>query len=236
MPAYPRRHQLLGNLAYHVLNRGNARQVVFHDEEDYRKFEGILREYRKRAGIRIYHWALLPDRFHFVLEIEEPERLSKVMAGIQRAYVHYHHRRHDSIGFLWQGRFRSQPVEKGAFLAACGRFMERSCTPSREARPWDWAHSSAPFYAIGKPDTLTDASPVYATLGPTFEDRRIRYQEFLLEADAGKDEALFQSATGVAGSEAFRHRLVRKQGRLIARRRGRAPSTPVPSPDPVPGA
>ena len=145
MPAFPRRHQLLGSLVYHVLNRGNARQSVFHDEQDYRKFEDILREYKKRAGIRLYHWALLPDRFHLVLEIDEPERLSRIMAGIQRAYVHYHHRRHDSIGFLWQGRFRSQPVEKEAFLAPCGRFVERSCMPARDARPWDWPHSSAAF-------------------------------------------------------------------------------------------
>ena len=57
------------------------------------------------------------------------------------------------------------------------------------------------------------------------EARKSRYQSFLLDSGAGRDEQVFQSATGVAGSEAFRHRLVRRQGRLVARRRGRAPGT-----------
>lgn len=238
MPAYPRRHQLLGNLAYHVLNRGNARQVVFHDGEDFKKFEAILREYKNRAGIRFYHWAVLPDHYHLVLEIDEPERLSRIMAGIQRAYVHYHHRRHDSIGFLWQGRFKSQPVEKERFLLACGRYVERSVLRAGlAASPWEWAHSSAAFHAQGRPDGVSAEPPGYAALGGSPDERRRGYREFLLSADASKDDPMFKGASAVAGSETFRHRLVRRQGRLVARRRGRAPATPgAPAPSAPPHA
>lgn len=41
---------------YHVTNRGNNRDPIFQEEEDFRKFLEILERYKSQQGFRLYHW------------------------------------------------------------------------------------------------------------------------------------------------------------------------------------
>ena len=62
----------------------------------------ILPAYAKKNELRIYHWALMPNHYHLLLELKESERLSSITAGIGRSYVHYHHKVFQSAGHQWQ--------------------------------------------------------------------------------------------------------------------------------------
>jgi REP element-mobilizing transposase RayT len=126
MPSYARTHQLKQSLIYHVINRGNFRDVVFHDENDFVKFKEILSNYSQETGLKIYHWVLMSNHYHLCLELDNPEKLSSIMAGIARSYVHYHHKKYNVSGYLWQGRFKAQPIQKEQYLLACGRYIERN--------------------------------------------------------------------------------------------------------------
>lgn len=106
MPSYARTHQLTKSLLYHVYNRGNGRSEIFHRKEDYLNFQKLLKEYKEAFRIKIYHWVIMPNHYHLILEIKEPEAISKLMAGLARAYTHYYHRINHTSGFLWQGRFK----------------------------------------------------------------------------------------------------------------------------------
>ncbi len=126
MPSSARKHQLTNSLLYHVFNRGNARSEIFHHKNDYLHFIKILSRYSQEYTLRIYHWVLMPNHYHLLLELDEPKKLSSIMAGVARSYVHYHHKTYKSSGHLWQDRFKSQPVEKERYLLACGRYIERN--------------------------------------------------------------------------------------------------------------
>ena len=112
MPYLSRTHQLGNSLVYHLFNRGNFRLEIFHDSEDYQYFITLLSNYSKEHSFSLYHWVLMPNHYHLLLEIEEPEKLSSVMSGLARSYVYYHHKKYQLSGHLWQGRFKSQAVEK----------------------------------------------------------------------------------------------------------------------------
>ncbi len=52
---------------YHVLNRGNARQRVFHKEADFAAFLGLFDEAQERCPMRLLAYCLMPNHFHLVL-------------------------------------------------------------------------------------------------------------------------------------------------------------------------
>ncbi|MCK5493305.1 MAG: hypothetical protein KAJ14_09360 [Candidatus Omnitrophica bacterium] len=63
-------------------------------------------------ALRVYHWLIMSNHY----QLDEPERISSVMARIGRSYACYHHRKYKSAGYLWQGRFKSQPIQKELYL------------------------------------------------------------------------------------------------------------------------
>ena len=54
---------MAGGYAYHVVNRGNGRMWIFHDDGDYIAFEKVLIEARERwPGMRRVSYCLIPNR------------------------------------------------------------------------------------------------------------------------------------------------------------------------------
>ncbi|MFA5351546.1 MAG: transposase [Candidatus Omnitrophota bacterium] len=89
MPSYARKHQLQQSLVYHAFSRSSGRKVIFQEANDFNHFKSLLREYGNRFGSKIYHWAIMPNHYHLVVEFDNPELISKFMAGLHRAYSHY---------------------------------------------------------------------------------------------------------------------------------------------------
>ncbi|MDD5195617.1 MAG: transposase [Candidatus Omnitrophica bacterium] len=223
MPFAARSHQLKHSLLYHIFNRGNGKKEIFHEAEDYHRFIRLLSDYANKHEFVIYHWVLMPNHYHFILEIADPERISSIMAGIARAYVHYHHKKYQSAGYLWQGRFKSQPIQKEMYLLTCGRYVERNPVKAGLVQnAWDYAYSSACYYATGNNDGLTTEDPLFSASGSHTEECRRKYQDYLLTFE-NEDEWLFENLEAPRGSEEFLKRLVREKGLLLPRRRGKVP-------------
>jgi len=49
---------------YHIINRGNCRQEVFHKPEDYAAFANLMKESVGRHEVGIYCVGVLTDRHH----------------------------------------------------------------------------------------------------------------------------------------------------------------------------
>jgi len=220
MPYSARTYQISQSLLYHLFNRGNGRSEIYHETEDYYRFIDILRTYSEQRKLKIYHWVLMPNHYHLLLELEAPKEISKVMAGVGRSYVHYHNRKYNSSGHLFQDRFKSQAVEKNLYLLSCARYIERNpveahLTSSSEEYPY----SSAAYYCLGEDDGLTKECPLFTTFGETPETRRQNYREFLKEFKPEEDK-LFMNMEKPRGSKEFIRRLI-KEGSVFAPRNGR---------------
>jgi REP element-mobilizing transposase RayT len=67
---------------YHVLTRGNNRQDVFEDEDDFRKYQDLLFRYKEKYHLKLYHYVLMANRVHLVMEpLEEGGGLSLRKGG-----------------------------------------------------------------------------------------------------------------------------------------------------------
>ena len=221
MPYVARTHQLGHSLLYHIYNRANGRNEIFHDPADYQYFLNLLSNYSKNRDFNIYHWVLMPNHYHILLEIDEPERLSSIMAGIARSYVYYYHFKYKSAGHLWQGRFKSQPIEKELYLLSCGRYIERNPVKANMVNfAEEYPYSSARFYIFGKQDNITAEDPLVESFGIQIDERRKAYKEFLETFDSEEDQ-IFKNLESPQGSKEFLKRLIKEKGLFLPRRQGR---------------
>lgn len=220
MPRLPRRMQWAREACYHLMDRGHDRQPIFADEDDYRAFLGLVTRYRGRFGFRLYHYCLMTNHFHLLVQLQDPRHVSPLMAGLLRAYVHHCHRQHGFVGHRFQGRFKSPAVQCEGYLLSCGRYIERNPLEAEMAAvPWDHAWSSARFYALGESNPLVDEDPYYRELSEAPERRRQLWREFLMGEDV-REEAVRRDDWAI-GDDDFRLRVRDEMGRPAPRRRGR---------------
>ncbi len=195
---------IVDNSIWHIFNRGNGKQTVFRQDEDFEHFFYILAYYKVRYQVLLYHHCLMPNHFHLESEIKEGKILSQFMHDVTQTYTNYHHEKYQTVGFLWQGRYKNMVVENGDYHQKLGGYIERN--PVRTglvAEPGQWRWSSYRFYAFGEPlgvsvkidgvkkwASLVDADPLYKEFGKTAAERQENYREFITGMD---DEAIRKS-------------------------------------------
>jgi len=156
-----------GGVVYHVLNRGNGRMRLFHKEADYDAFVRLLGQVRQSVPVRLLAWCLMPNHWHLVLWPREDGELSKFMLRLSTAHVRRHHAHYhtNSGGHLYQGRFKSFPVQEDEhFLTVC-RYVEANALRARlveRAEHWKWGSLWAGPRAAGgelRPDDWPVSRP-----------------------------------------------------------------------------
>lgn len=142
----PRRPRLAtGGLAYHVLNRRVGRLKLFDKPADYAAFEKILAGAYDRTGIRIAAYSLMPTHWHLLLWPRRDDELSEVLRWITVTHTQRWHVRHRTSGTgpVYQGRFKSFPVQTDAHFLTVARYIERNgLRASLVGRAEDWQWSS----------------------------------------------------------------------------------------------
>jgi putative transposase len=130
------------NYCYHVLNRGNARARVFHKDDDYEAFLGLIAEAALRIPMRLVAYCLMPNHFHLAVWPAGDGDLSRWMHWLMTAHVRRYLRHYHSSGHVWQGRFKAFPVQDDDHLRVVLRYLERN--PLRaglvdRAEDWPWS-------------------------------------------------------------------------------------------------
>ena len=95
---------------YHVMNRGDRREPIFHDDEDRQEFLSTLGETCGKTGWQIHAICLMPN--HFQLVVETPQ--GNLVAGMKwflGTYTGRFNRRHKFFGHLFSGRYKSLIVD-----------------------------------------------------------------------------------------------------------------------------
>jgi putative transposase len=97
---------LVDGFVYHVINRGNGRQEVFHEDKEYEAFIDLMAEAKTMYEVKVLAYCLMPNHFHMLLQPEKAEDMSKWMQWLMTSHVRKHHRIHKTSGHVWQGRFK----------------------------------------------------------------------------------------------------------------------------------
>jgi putative transposase len=151
----PRQARLiLDNVCYHVITRGNQKQTVFRDEDDYRTYLKFVSKYKEKCGLRIYGWCLMGNHVHMVVETDS---LSKAMHGINLSYAQYFRYRYKTIGHFWQDRYKSYVIQKDEYLINCISYIEYNPVRAKiTLRPEDYDWSSYRARILGDKCKLLD--------------------------------------------------------------------------------
>ncbi|MDP9173653.1 MAG: transposase, partial [Planctomycetota bacterium] len=123
-----------GGLVYHVINRGNGRRRLFHKPADYAAFQQVMLEAMARTPTRLLGWCLMPNHWHMVLWPREDGELSAFVRWLTHTHTQRWHAHHRSAGqgHVYQGRFKSFPIQRDEHLLTVLRYVERN--PVRAAR------------------------------------------------------------------------------------------------------
>jgi putative transposase len=132
-----------GGYVYHVLNRANARMTIFRNDADYEAFERVLANAVAREQTRLLAYCLLPNHWHLVVWPRKDGELSRFIGWLTLTHTQRWHAHRHSIGsgHLYQGRFKSFPVQEDKHLYALARYVERNALRAglvRRAELWRW--------------------------------------------------------------------------------------------------
>ena len=141
MPRPPRADEAGG--LYHALNRGNARIDIFRKDADFEAFERILSEGLQRYDVHLFAYQLLSNHWHLVLRPNQDGEMSRFMRWVTATHtMRYHAHYHSSgEGHVYQGRFKSFPIQNDEHFFTVCRYVERNALRAElveRAEDWLW--------------------------------------------------------------------------------------------------
>jgi putative transposase len=117
-----------GGLIDDSLDRANARLAIFDSDADYAAFERVLHQAVARFGMRQLAYCFMPNHFHLLLGPREDGDLSTFVRWLAMTHTqrwHAHHRT-AGTGHLYQGRYKSFPVQSDEHLLTVCCYVERN--------------------------------------------------------------------------------------------------------------
>ncbi len=142
---------ILPDLPHHIVQRGHNRQTVFASSADYHYYFDILQEFSRSLEIKVYAFCLMTNHVHLLLDPgPDSERLSFLMKTLAGRMTRYRNKLEGRSGTLWEGRFKSSPVQTDTYLLECCRYIDFN--PVRagmvtEAGNYDWSSYSLRTHA-----------------------------------------------------------------------------------------
>ena len=181
MPRKPRFY--LPGVPAHIIQRGNNRQAVFFDDEDYQAYLSWLKSGAKSHGCAIHAYVLMTNHVHLLVTPQQTDTISRFIQYVGRHYVTYINHRYCRTGSLWEGRHKGCVIGQEGYLMACSRYIELN--PVRAGmvkQPGEYRWSSYRSNAFGKNDELLTRHGLYMSLGGTPDERQHAYRELFLNA------------------------------------------------------
>jgi len=130
---------------HHIIQRGNRRQKVFFNEDDYNEYLTLLNDYSHRFNVDILAYCLMPNHVHLIATPHKEGSLARAVGETHRNYTRFINFREKWRGYLWQGRFSSYVLDERHLLAATRYILLNPVKAKIVGNPWDYAWSSADY-------------------------------------------------------------------------------------------
>ena len=132
---------------------------MMRKEADFEEFERVMVEVHQRQPIRILSYCVLSNHWHFVVWAEQEGQLTDFFRRVAHMHAMRWRVSHRTVGYghLYQGRFKSFPVQSDDHLLSLLRYVERNPVSAglvETAQLWRWGslwsrvHGEAPIKAL----------------------------------------------------------------------------------------
>jgi len=147
----PRRaRQYIPQLPYHIVQRGNNREVCFIEPEYYQFYLELWQELSVKYQVAVHAYCLMTNHIHFLVTPATDDSISNTMKVVGSRYTQYINKKYKRTGTLWEGRHKSSLIQSERYLLTCYRYIElNSVRAGMVERPEEYKWSSYGIYAWG---------------------------------------------------------------------------------------
>lgn len=131
---------------YHIYNRGVAKQKIFLDEADYKKFLGYLKLYltpfdlqglslkmspsrmlkNYTDEVKLISYCLMPNHFHLLVWQNNIDSINHFMRSLGTKFSMYFNRRYRRVGPVFQSTYKAVEVESEEQLIYLSKYIHRN--------------------------------------------------------------------------------------------------------------
>src|SRR3989339_69624 len=181
---------LPGNV-FHVYNRGNNKEKIFFDKQDYKAFlfrlglclgfveeelnkEKLIAMPHSRIRItetdknnfKLHAFSLIPNHFHFLIEQIGDIPISKLISKICTSYVKYINKKHKRVGHIFQDQFKAVLIENNPQLMWTSAYIHMNAVKDRLVKhPSEYKWSSYSDYASDRNLPIVTKELLLGTFG-----------------------------------------------------------------------
>ncbi len=215
----PRQARIVrANYPHHIVQRGHNKQHVFTCDIDYRFYLKNLRKWKGELGCKVLAYCLMSNHVHLVIDPGAcTSTLAALMKRVAGSQTLFFNTRFNRSGSLWEGRYRSTPIDNDRYLIACCRYVELNPVRAgiiKDPIEYRWSSYRS---KIGL-DTIDwlDLDPFYLDLGKTPEEREAGYRIWLRQTFVEEEQ------------EFLRRSMPRRPGRPKKEKKGTGKKGTVP--------
>ena len=176
----------VSDIYYHFYNRGNNRQAVFFEADNYLYFLSGLKKYLVPV-VKIVAYCLMPTHYHILVRIKQNSEVLKtsefslqVSLAMQKFLISYTkaiNKRFERVGSLFQGQFQAKPIQNYPHLLnLCIYIHANPVKDGLVAAPQDWIYSNYLEWLGQRSGTLADLNFIQENFGSPAE-----YQALVME-------------------------------------------------------
>src|ERR1043166_983891 len=208
--ARPLRLEYPGAL-WHVTNRGVEQRSIYADDRDRRRFLRLLARTVVERRWQLLAFVLMTNHYHLLFETPETN-LSLGMKDLDRDHAAGFNSRHQRVGHLFQGRFKSHLVDSETYLLEVARYIVLNPVRARmvaSAHEWRWSSYGATAGLMTEPKWL-DPQPILVRFHPTSRMlAAAEYRGFVAAATTQQTPSPWENlvAQSFLGSEDFLGRI-----------------------------
>ncbi len=200
---------------YHVTSRGNDRQNIYRDKEDYEEFLERLIESLDVYNVSLLCYVCMTNHFHFLLTTPDAN-LSHFMRHFNIGYTAAFNRRHKRSGHLYQGRYKSFLIDADSYLKEVSRYVHLNPVRLKKYTGLDAKekvmllkkssfNSLAGYTNLKKRESFLNYSTILDYFGGDTEEGRRQYRQFVNKGlgDDLENPLASGRGTGIVGADSF---------------------------------
>ena len=169
---------------YHVMSRGNFRQIVFLDDDEFARYLQLLHRATVKRGWIILDWCLIPNHIHLIIQLTNGG-LSDGMRDLNGGFSRWRNARRGQTGtgHLWKNRFKSLDLDDDVHFREVLRYV--AANPVRHGlvehpEDWPWSGFRATI-GLEYPYAFHDPSELLRYFGSTPREAIRWYRRFVKE-------------------------------------------------------